>query len=206
MNILLALHVSAGVLALLSAAVAIFSEKGKQVHLIAGSAYFWGMVGIFLTAIPMSLLTGNIFLFLIAVFSFYLAFSGRRFAKNRTGIAQRIDWIANFLMLSSGVGMWLLAAWYVAQDNPQYVTLAVFGFLALGLGYLDFRVHTTEAARGKERIARHLTNMLAGTIAVVTAVLVVNVQMEPVWVPWILPTVVLTPVIVWWNGKVLSKS
>ena len=102
--------------------------------------------------------------------------------------------------------MWLLAAWYVAQANPQYVTLAVFGFLALGLGYLDFRVHTTEAARGKERIARHLTNMLAGTIAVVTAVLVVNVQMEPVWVPWILPTVVLTPVIVWWNGKVLSKS
>ena len=63
MNILLALHVSAGVLALLSAAVAIFSEKGKQVHLIAGSAYFWRMVGIFLTAMPMSLLTGNILLF-----------------------------------------------------------------------------------------------------------------------------------------------
>jgi len=91
---------------LLSAAVATFSKKGKPIHLNAGSAYFGGMVGIFLTAIPMSLLTGNIFLFLIAMFSFHLAFSGRRFAKNRTGIAQRIDWIANFLMLFSGVGMW----------------------------------------------------------------------------------------------------
>ena len=94
----------------------------------------------------------------------------------------------------------------MAQDNPQYVTLVVFGFLALGLGYNDFRGHTTETARGKERIARHLTNMLGGTIAVVTAVLVVNVRMEPVWVPWILPAVVMTPVIVWWNRKVLRKS
>jgi len=40
MNVLLCLHVSAGVLALLSAAVATFSGKGKPIHLNAGIAYF----------------------------------------------------------------------------------------------------------------------------------------------------------------------
>lgn len=162
------------------------------------------MLGVFLTAIPMSMLTGNIFLFLIAVFSFYLAFAGRRFAKNRTGLAERIDWISVSLMLFSGVGMWGLAVWFFTQDNSQYIVLVVFGLLALILGYADFSAHKSKTAKGKERIARHLTNMLGGTIAVVTAVLVVNVQMEPVWVPWVLPTAVMAPVIVWWNRKVLN--
>ena len=89
----------------------------------------------------MSILTGNIFLFLIAVFLFYLAFAGRRFAKNRTGIAEGIDWIAVSLMLLSGVGMWVLAAWYFVQDNSQFITLAVFGLLASILGGADFNAH-----------------------------------------------------------------
>lgn len=203
-TVLLAIHVSAGTVSLLSAALALFSGKGKRLHLNAGSIYFWGMLGVFLTAIPMSMLTGNIFLFLIAVFSFYLAFAGRRFAKNRTGLAERIDWIAVSLMLFSGVGMWGLAVWFFTQDNSQYIVLVVFGLLALILGYADFSAHKSKTTKGKERIARHLTNMLGGTIAVVTAVLVVNVQMEPVWVPWVLPTAVMTPVIVWWNRKVLN--
>ena len=204
LTLLLAIHVSAGTVSLLSAALALFSGKGKRLHLNAGNIYFWGMLGVFLTAIPMSMLTGNIFLFLIAVFSFYLAFAGRRFAKNRTGLAERIDWIAVSLMLFSGMGMWGSAVWFFTQDNSQYIVLVVFGLLALILGYADFNAHKSKTAKGKERIARHLSNMLGGTIAVVTAVLVVNVQMEPVWVPWVLPTAVMTPVIVWWNRKVLN--
>ena len=126
MQSLLVIHVSAGVVTLLSAALAILSENGKSLHLTVGNVYFLDMLGVFLTAIPMSMLTGNIFLFLIAVFSFYLAFAGRRFARNRTGIAERIDWIAVSLMLFSGVGMWVLAVWYFVQDNSQFITLAVF--------------------------------------------------------------------------------
>ena len=49
---------------------------------------------IFFTAIPMSIVSGNVFLFLIAIFSFYLAYAGMRFARNRTGIANIFDWVA----------------------------------------------------------------------------------------------------------------
>jgi len=205
MDILLAIHILAGIIALLCAALAVSSEKGKKFHVFAGRTYFWCMVGIFLTAIPMSIINSNIFLFLIAIFSFYLVFAGMRFAKNRKGIATTIDWIMVGLMMLSGLGMWALAIIYFTNDNSQYITLLVFGFIALALGYGDYRSHKNKAAIGKERIAKHLTNMMAGTIAVITAVLVVNVNIEPIWIWWLLPTAVITPIIFYWNKKTLSS-
>ena len=204
MGILLSIHVLTGTIALLCAALAVSSEKGKKFHVLSGRTYFWCMVGIFLTAIPMSIINSNTFLFLIAIFSFYLAFAGMRFAKNRKGIATTIDWIAVSLMILSGLGMWALAITYFISDNSQYITLLVFGFIALALGYGDYRSHKNKAATGKERIAKHLTNMMAGTIAVITAVLVVNVNIEPIWIWWVLPTVVITPIISYWKKKTLS--
>ncbi len=204
MDILLLIHILAGTVALLSAALAVSSEKGKRIHILSGRTYFWCMVGIFLTAIPMSIINSNIFLFLIAIFSFYLAFAGMRFAKNRKGIATTIDWIAVSLMTLSGLGMWALAIIYFINDNSQYITLLVFGFIALALGYGDYKSHKNKTAIGKERIAKHLTNMMAGTIAVITAVLVVNVNIEPIWVWWVLPTVVISPIIAYWSKKTKS--
>ena len=107
-------------------------------------------------------------------------------------------------MIAAGLGMWVLALFYSIENNSQYITLTVFGFIAIALGYTDYKTYKQQEATGKKRIARHLTNMLAGTIAIVTAVLVVNVDMEPQWLPWILPTVILVPVISWWNWKVMK--
>ena len=96
------IHILFGTLALLSAAVAVSSAKGKKFHVLSGSTYFWSMTAIFLTAVPMSIISSNIFLFLVAIFSFYLAFAGMRFAKNRKGIPTKLDWIAVGLMVASG--------------------------------------------------------------------------------------------------------
>ena len=204
MEYLLPIHILAGTIALLAAAFAICSEKGKKIHITAGRTYYWGMVSIFLTALPMSIITSNVFLFLIAFFSFYLAFAGRRFAQNRKGIVSIVDWIAVGLMIAAGLGMWVLAVFYSIENNSQYITLTVFGFLAIALGYTDYKTYKQQEATGKKRIARHLTNMLAGTIAVVTAILVVNVNIEPVWIWWVLPTALIVPFIVWWNFKIMK--
>ena len=100
-QILLPIHILAGIIALTSAALAVSSEKGKRLHVFSGRTYFWGMATFFLTAIPMSIISSNIFLFLIAIFSFYLAFAGMRFARNRKGVATILDWIAICLMIFS---------------------------------------------------------------------------------------------------------
>ena len=206
MHYLLFIHIITGTVSLLAAALAVVSAKGKKVHIRAGRTYFWGMFLIFITAIPMSIVSSNLFLFLVAIFSFYLAYAGMRFARNRTGIANTFDWAAVGLMVLSGIAMWCLATVYFMNNNTQYITLAVFGFIAISLGYADFRSYRNISAIGKQRIARHLTNMLAGTIAVITAVLVTNVNIEPVFILWILPTILITPLIFWWNRKTLSGN
>ena len=64
MQILLPIHILAGTIALLCAALAVSSEKGKRLHMISGRIYFWGMATIFLTAIPMSIISSTFFCFL----------------------------------------------------------------------------------------------------------------------------------------------
>ena len=206
MQYLLVAHIFAGCISLIAAVFAVVSSKGKQAHILAGRTYFWGMAVIFLTAIPMSISSSNVFLFLIAIFSFYLAYAGMKFARNRTGTANLFDWVAVGLMVFSGLAMWFLALVYFMNNNSQYITLTVFGFIAISLGYMDFRSYRNKSAIGKQRIARHLTNMLAGTIAVITAVLVTNVDIEPVFILWILPTIIISPLIFWWNRKILGLN
>ena len=75
---------------------------------------------------------------------------------------------------------------------------------AIALGYAECLSHKNKTVTGTERISRHLTNMMGDTIAVITAVLVVNADIEPVWIWWVLPTVVITPFIFYWNKNTLS--
>ena len=206
MQYLLVAHIFAGCISLIAAVFAVVSSKGKQAHILAGRTYFWGMAVIFLTAIPMSISSSNVFSFLIAIFSFYLAYAGMRFARNRAGTANLFDWVAVGLMVFSGLAMWFLALVYFMNNNSQYITLTIFGFIAISLGYMDFRSYRNKSAIGKQRIARHLTNMLAGTIAVITAVLVTNLSIEPVFILWILPTIIIFPLILWWNRKILGLN
>ena len=101
--------------------------------------------------------------------------------------------------------MWGYAVVIGLGGSSQWVTLLLFGGIALALSVADGWFHQTQPG-GARRVARHLTNMMAGTIATITAVTVVNVDMDPVWVPWILPTVVITPLIVWWNIRTLRSA
>ena len=79
-----------------------------------------------------------------------------------------------------------LASLYFVNDDSIHHSIAFWIFSDF-LGYGDYKSHRDKLAVGKERIARHLTNMLGGTIAVITAALVVNAPPGPEWIWWILP-------------------
>ncbi len=204
--VLLSIHIGAGSIALLAAAVALVTAKGRPRHVLAGRVYAAGMTAVFLTAVPLAMLGADLFLLLIAFFSFYMVFSGWRFARNRRGRPHPVDWAATAVMGLAGLGMGTYAVVLGLQGNSQGITLVVFGFIALALGLADARYHRAQPARYVRRISRHLTNMMGGTIATVTAVLVVNVDTNPVWVTWILPTVAMTPLIVWWNVRLARRG
>ena len=202
---LLVVHIAAGSVSLLTAGIALVTAKGGRWHVLAGRIYAAGMTVVFLTAVPLAVLAFSSFLFYIALFSFYLVFAGWRFARNRQRRAYPVDWIAVSAISVTGLCMWGYAVVLGIYGSSQWVTLLIFGGIALALGLADARFHRSQPG-GQRRVARHLTNMMAGTIATITAVVVVNVEMDPAWVPWVLPTVVITPLIVWWNVRVLRRS
>ncbi len=208
---LLVVHIACGSVALLAAAVALATAKGRRNHILSGRVYALGMSGVFVTAVPLALLGADTFLLFIAFFSFYMVFAGWRFARNRRGQAQPLDWTAVAIMALTGLGMWVYGGVIGMGGDSRWVTLTLFGLIALGLAGADALFHRRYGRRAgpvpyHRRMSRHLTNMMAGTIATVTAVLVVNVATNPVWLAWILPTLVMTPLIVWWNVRVAREA
>ena len=191
------------------AVVALVTAKGGRYHVLAGRVYATAMTVIVLTALPLAVLGASVLLLLIAVFSFYLVFAGWRFARNRRGRPQPVDWSAIAIMGATGLAMWGYGIVLAGGGNELWVTMLIFGGIAVALSLVDagyhFRLTREQRPSGSRRIQRHLTNMLAGTIATVTAVLVVNVDTNPTWLAWILPTVVITPLIVWWNARIIKQ-
>ena len=82
------------------------------------------------------------------------------------------------------------------------VVLVVFAAVGGALAFSDLYILRRRTYRGTLRIAVHLGRMLGGTIAALTAFTVVNVRIEPAFVPWLAPTVLLTPLIVYWVRRV----
>ena len=208
-NILLVIHISAGSVALLTAVIALVTAKGRRRHILAGRVYASAMTVIFLTALPLAILGSSVFLLPIAVFSFYLVFAGWRLARNRSGLPRPVDWSAVAAMGVTGLAMWGFGIALARDGDDQWVTMLFLGGIAVALSLVDaryyFRRSREQRPPGSSRIGRHLTNMLAGTISTVTAVFVVNVDTDPAWLAWILPTVVITPLIVWWNLRIRSQ-
>lgn len=205
--ILLTIHIIFGFTALVSSFGALFSAKGQPRHRRFGKFFITGMTGVFITAIPLSIIIHNLFLFLIAIFSYYLAFSGWRYAKNRTGVASKIDWAVSIIMLIAGLIMVGFGIW-IYQETPNFhaYILLVFGTIGFLFSIDDLRVYKKSAAVGKERIAKHLGAMLGATIAATTAFSVTNIPIHPSIILWITPTLILSPVILWWKRRILKST
>ena len=204
-NILLIIHIIAGSVALLGAVIAIYTKivnGSHQWHIYGGLSFFYGMLFVFLTTIPMTILKPNLFLFLIGIFSFYFAFMGWRMAVNRVGKAGIPEYTAMIIMSITSVVMIVWGGSLLWNDNGNGVTLIIFGALGAMFSISSMRQYQSGPIKGKERIGSHLGNMLGATIAAVTAVLVVNVDTDPVWLAWIAPTVIITPLIFWMTNRV----
>ncbi len=204
-ELLLYVHIAAGFLALVSAFIAAITKtlnSAHKWHVYSGRVFFGGMITIFLTAVSISLITGNVFLLLVAIFSVYLALSGWSYAKNRRGTPQHLDWFRTFGMLTVSVVMASYGAYLLLSDETNGLTMLVFSGIGGALSINDLKTLYAGGVTGKERIRRHLTMMLAGSIATITAFIVVNFTFDPAFVLWLAPTVVITPVIVVWNIKI----
>ena len=209
-RVLLILHVAAGSLALLAAVFAISFRKGAKNHNLAGKTYFWSMMAVAATAIPVSIFRPNLTLFFVALFSSYMAYAGWRFGRKSRYIMKRKPYV-EWAMLLVGVAMIVSGFIQISAGTTMGWVLVAFGFIGLQFAVQDLR-GWGKAEEFGTRISNHLSHMLGGTIATVTAVLVQQVvpRLEPTSpfkvIIWLAPTFLITPLIIIWARKVKSTQ
>ena len=205
---LLYLHILAGFISLGIAYFLLFIKKGNKRHKKLGMIYVYGMSTIFVTAIPLSLLGEfNPFLFVIAIFSFYLAFSGYRQGTDRNGARERIDKVLGVFITATGILFYSMAVSAYLVEDSMWITSVIFGTIALVFGINDsLRMKTVERPNFYDRTNLHLNLMLGGTIATTTAFIVTIDPFATLWLNWVAPTIVGTPIIIYFSRRELAKK
>ena len=205
---LLYLHILAGFISLGIAYFLLFIKKGNKRHKKLGMIYVYGMSTIFVTAIPLSLLGEfNPFLFVIAIFSFYLAFSGYRQGRDRNGAREQIDKVLGVFITATSILFYSMAVNLYLIEDSMWITSVIFGSVALVFGINDFRrMKLIERPNFYDRTNLHLNLMLAGTIATTTAFIATLDPFATLWMNWVAPTIIGTPIIIYFSRRELAKK
>jgi len=210
-------HVIAGITSLLSGIIAgFFGRKGGKLHRQVGRVFFWSMFWVFVSAmLIISFVRFNAFLMVIAVFSFYMAFSGYRVLKiKRTMKVEPIDWIAAIVTIIFGLIMLGLGINYLVNSDFSSVLgylCLFFGFFTAQTGwknYMAFR-KLAEAEKMWWWFA-HMSSMSGSLIAAITAFLVQNGRIfglpsEFGWALWVLPAIVGVPFVTYSARKYRAR-
>ncbi|MDX5346239.1 MAG: hypothetical protein LPK19_03245, partial [Hymenobacteraceae bacterium] len=89
-------------------------------------------------------------------------------------------------------------------DNVSAVLIpGVFSAIFAGMLFADAKTYLQKQPWQRQQLLlRHISRMGGAFIATVTAFVVVNVHVEPAFIPWLLPTVVFTPLIAYHSRKI----
>lgn len=203
-------HILAGFIAFFVAPIALITQKGGPAHRRWGKVYFWAMTVGTITALIVAAYRPNIFLLLIAVFSFYLSFSGYRVLSRkrpeRGQKARALDWSVALLTAGTSAIMFGLGVFNPSTGalrfNPIFLTFGALGAFAAGNDLRKF----LRPPRGKYTwFFDHLGGMLGSYIAAVSAFSVVNFTFLPELVRWLWPTVIGIPLTVSWARSYRKK-
>jgi uncharacterized membrane protein len=194
-------HICAGTIALLSGVIAMLTRKGSKLHRRAGLVYVVGMLIVGATAIVMSIIRPNPFLFAVAIFSAAMALSGWLPARGDSPKLGKIIGVLSFLAAILLISVGIL--WIVTGDLFG-IAAVVFGVISAQYGWRGIR-RTVERNR-QQRVVAHVSAMGGAFIATVSAVSAVNLDVLPPLVRWLWPTVIGTPLIVWGIRSYLNQN
>ncbi len=143
---------------------------------------------------------------LVALFSFYLAFTGYRVLYRKTARqhAGNADWLAVTVMLAGSITL-IAYGIYLTLTSSFGTVAIVFGAIGISLAAADARAFLNQPTDKKAWWYTHMTRMLGAYIATVTAFSVVNFQFLPPVARWLWATVVGTLGIIIWTRYYKKK-
>lgn len=195
------IHIAAGFLALFAGLGALATKKGGRRHRRAGRAYVYAMAVVAGTALALFAFeqsTARQFLSLIAIFSFYFAFSGYRVLsrKRQADEPTPVDWVAVACLGLASLGILAVGGGFWLAGNGFAPVLLVFGTIGSAFAAGDLLAFSGRRAGGTW-LGEHVLRMGAGYIATVSAFSSVNFLFLPTVARWLWPTAVGVPAIAW---------
>lgn len=200
--LLLITHIATGFTALLIGLIPMFSKKGSRLHNRAGLVYVYCMITVAITALllcglqPFKMM--RLFLTGIAVFSFYLCFTGWRATKNKQGQVTPLDTLITYGALLVGVAMVCFGIYLLTQGGLSFmpIVFTFFGALTGQFAGQDIRQQQQPTLK-MSWYFQHFTRMGGSYIATFTAAMVTNAPRllpanAPEWTStliWIAPSI-----------------
>ena len=208
-NILLILHIVGGSIGLISGTINIIRKKGDKSHKLIGKFFLYGMLIAGFCSLILAVMHPNYFLFIVGVFTIYMVSTGERYLYLKKLLQDQkpilLDWILAGFMLLFGFAFIAFGIKLFMQSEKFGIVFIVFGFVSLRFVYTDWQNYTGKAKIKNYWLLAHLQRMTGAYIASLTAFLVVN-KFLPGIIVWLLPTVILTPLIFIWSKKYAVKK
>ncbi|MBL7938342.1 MAG: hypothetical protein JNL43_03190 [Flavobacteriales bacterium] len=205
-------HIAAGFTALVIAPLAMIARKGGDAHRRWGKIFFYAMAVVTVTAIIIGIIRPNVFLAMVAVFSFHMIASGyRALYHKRLHEGQRpgrwdIILQASAGVINGGLFIWGITNIMLGNRNSATILFLVFGMIGSLMVWRNLQRFFKRSHEKQEWLFAHMTGFLGGYIATVSAFSAVNmVFIKPVWLQWLWPTILGAPLIALWVNYYRKK-
>lgn len=212
---LLALHITAGIVGLLSGTAAMIFRKGSRRHGQAGDVFVVSMLTMAACGAGLAILKhqpGNV---VGGVFTFYLITTAWMTGRRRDGSTGAFDWAALVIPLVGGALLWINGVQsirnhvMVTDGAPVGMTFFMGTVMLLAAGG-DLRMLIGGRVTGLKRIVRHLWRMCFGLFVATGSFFLGQQQVFPsfvrgssvLFVPAVLPLVSM----IFWLIRVRFKN
>ena len=204
---LIYIHAFFGGVGLITGMISIFVKKGGFIHKRTGKIFSYSiiissLISLFVARMPDH---ENLFLFLIGIFTIYLILAGNRALTLKRKIktkANLIDKLISGIMLLVSIGMLIIGIVQKVENSILYLFFGGFGAL---ITIRDFQTFKVFSEKKNAWLISHLGRMIGALIASVTAFLVAGLHIGTTLV-WIMPTILGTVYIIYWNRQFNSKN
>ena len=206
-NTFLVLHIIGGGTGLITGTINIAHKKGDKIHRQSGKVFLYSMLTAGFSSLVLSVLHVNYFLFIVGILTIYLTSTGKRYLlfKQTLQTPQKIDWILTFGILLTALIFISLGILRLINSDKFGIVFIVFGILGIRFFWIDFINYKGKSGIKNYWLTGHLQRMIGSYTSAITAFLVVNGRYMPTVFPsfvvWILPTVILLPLIIIWTRK-----
>ena len=174
---LLPIHIIAGVLGLVSGAIALSARKGAKLHRKVGMIFVYAMMVVAITGTVMGALLFEMAAVIPGLLTFYLVLTS--FLTVRRPVTLKFSWIDfGAMLLGLTVGIASFSYGLMAEGQPT-VLYIIFGAVALLATLGDIRMILARKIRGAQRIARHLWRMCVALLLASISLFIGQSQVFP---------------------------